>query len=185
MFTKLLVLDLDETLVHTVDGRDLAEISREPDFEIPGGHAVYKRPGVCKFLASCLGAFQEVGVWTAGTRRYAHEVLPHLCNVQDFAFVWGRERCTSWFDLETREQVWIKDIRKLQRRGYSKKSILFIDDTAQNLMRSYGNLVPVRSWHGDLEDEELPQLFRYLETLGELPNVRLIDKRGWRRGKDR
>jgi hypothetical protein len=135
---------------------------RKPDFEIPGGYVVFERPGVREFLASCLERFRDVGIWTAGTHAYAHEVLPNLCNTEDFTFVWGRDRCSRSVDPESREQFWIKDIRKLQRLGYAKESLLFVEDTARNLIRSYGNLIHVRGWYGDPEDDELPRLFRYL-----------------------
>lgn len=181
-FDKLLVLDLDETLIHTVELRDeTAYCERDPDIWIDDTSlASYKRPGVEEFLTWCFENYAAVGLWTAGTRPYAFEVLPHLCNPNDFAFVWGRERCTWKFDFERGESDWIKDIRKLRRMGYSKQKILCVDDTPEKFKRSYGNYIRVQAFEGDPEDTELEQLARYLETLGPVPNVRTIEKRGWR-----
>jgi len=185
-FDKLLVLDLDETLVHTVPEFELEDLEHDPHFEIPGGYAVYRRPGVQEFLVECFRKFREVAVWTAGTRDYAFEVLPHLYDPDDFTFVWGRERCTWHRNFDTEytmtwsDGYWIKDIRKLRRKGYRKEEILFVDDTPGNFKRSYGNLVTVRGFYGDPADDELELLGAYLDTLGPVPNVRTVNKQGWR-----
>lgn len=186
-YDKLLVLDLDETLIHT-RGRVLpGDLEHEPHFGIPGGYVVYRRPGVKEFLAECFEKFRDVALWTAGTRSYAYEVLPHLCDPNDFTFVWGRERCT-WhrvFDADVpygtmwTEGHWLKDIRKTCRRGFQKEKILFVDDSPQNFKRSYGNYIQIRGFYGDPQDRELERLSNYLNTLGPVPNVRTIDKRGW------
>ena len=186
-YDKLLVLDLDETLIHTVRGFELGEVGHDPHFGIPGGYVVYRRPGVQEFLDQCFEKFREVALWTAGTRPYAFEVLPHLCDPSNFAFVWGREKCT-WhrsFDeppygsASYNDGHWLKDIRKLQRKGYAKEEVLFVDDTAQNFKRSYGNYIPIRKFLGDPADRELERLGAYLDTLGPVPNVRTIEKRHW------
>lgn len=188
-FDKLLVLDLDETLVHTVAEFELDHRHGDPHFEIPGGYVVFERPGVRDFLASCFEKFREVSLWTAGTRDYALEVLPNLCDPSEFSFIWGRDRCTwhrTFDELDDSyttgwsDGAWLKDIRKLRRRGYRKEEILFVDDTAKNFKRSYGNLVHVRGFYGDPTDNELELLDDYLDELGPVPNVRVIDKRFWR-----
>lgn len=173
-FSKLLVLDLDETLLHTTEQC----ISRPPDFRIDG-YVVYKRPGVQEFLDWCFTSFQDVGLWTAGTLSYGHEVLPHLCNPKRFSFIWGRERCGTQVDFESREQHWVKDIKKLCRLGYCKEQILCVDDTPRNFARSYGNYIRVSPFMGDLDDRELFRLTRYLLDIGQTPDVRSVDKRTW------
>ena len=188
-YDKLLVLDLDETLIHTVELRDeTAYADRDPDFFLGDGLATYERPGVREFLASCFVKFQAVGLWTAGTLPYALELLPHLCDVNDFAFVWGRERCTwrrmidkdMYEGREWTDEYWIKDIRKLRKFGFSNSQILCVDDSPEKFERSYGNYVYVRPFEGDPEDAELEMLGRYLDELGPVPNVRSVEKRRWR-----
>lgn len=187
-YDKLLVLDLDETLIHTVAPFGCRELKHKPHFGIFGGYVVYRRPGVQEFLDECFQKFREVALWTAGTRPYAFEVLPHLCDTSNFSFVWGREKCT-WhrvFDMDSTHNSdtwthghWLKDIRKLKRKGYAQEQILFVDDSPHNFKRSYGNYVPIRKFLGDPEDRELERLSRYLDTLGPVPNVRTVEKRHW------
>lgn len=173
-FDKLLVLDLDETLIHATE----RPLSRPADYVV-GPYSIYRRPGVGQFLERCLELF-EVGIWTASTRDYALPAIEPLLDIERLAFVWGRERCTLRRDMDTYELERIKDIRKLRRRGYRRESIIFVDDTPAKIQRSYGNYIRVREFEGDLADRELELLARYLERLGPEPNVRSVDKRGWR-----
>lgn len=76
---KTLVLDLDETLVHS----SFMPV-KNPDFVIPvvidnNTHNVYvlKRPGVDEFLKT-LGKFYEIVVFTASLAKYADPVLDAL-----------------------------------------------------------------------------------------------------------
>lgn len=186
-YDKLLVLDLDETLIHTVESYGIE--TEFQGFEIRDGYYVNERPGVREFLERCFDRFEDVAVWTAGTRDYAMEILPRLCDVNNFAFVWGRERCTWHRNLDVnsayvdswRSEHWLKDISKIKRLGYAKEKILFVDDTAANFKRSYGNLVQVRPFEAiDLQDDELELLAEYLDELGPVTNVRTFDKRNWR-----
>jgi TFIIF-interacting CTD phosphatase-like protein len=172
-YDKLLVLDLDETLIHACE----APLGRAPDNRV-GPYEVHHRPGVVGFLERCLERF-EVGIWTASTLSYARPVLAALVDPDRFAFVWDRGHCTLRCDPETRDYSFVKDIRKLRRRGYERAKILFVDDTPANIARSYGNYVRVRPWLGEPDDDELARLSEYLDQLGPLEDVRPIEKRGW------
>jgi TFIIF-interacting CTD phosphatase-like protein len=177
-FDMLLVLDLDETLIFA---EEPSKLPHPPEFMI-GPYGVLRRPGLARFLAFAFARFREVAVWTASTRSYAEPLLEQvLAPTQQLAFLWGRERCTLRVDWELRESVRIKDIVKLRRRGYDDRRVLFVDDSPEKLVRSYGNLVCVRPFLGDPADRELALLERYLEQLGPLDNVRTIEKRGWQR----
>lgn len=56
-----------------------------------------------------------------------------------------------------------------------------IDDSPEKLVRNFGNHIRVEPFEGDPADWELPLLARYLETLLDVPNVRSIEKRNWKR----
>ncbi len=176
-YTKLLVLDLDETLIHARDRHD-------PDLAWPP-HAtvdefrVYRRPGVEQFLATVLDRFEAVGVWTAASSDYAALMLDMLVDRERLRFVYTRERCTPRRDLELDEHYAVKDLRKLDGFGFDKARILFVDDKPRVLERSYANLVAIPPFTGDPEDRRLEQLLAYLDELGPLPDVRPVDKRRW------
>lgn len=173
-YAKLLVLDLDETLVHATE----QPLERAPDFEI-GPYLVYERPHLRAFLDHVFTRYRSVAIWTASTRSYAIPVLAEFVDPSRFAFVWCRDRCTLRVDWETREAVYIKDIHKLTRRGHARESILFVDDSPEKLARSYGNLVRVQPYLGAKLDDELERLAVYPDELGPVANVRTIEKRGW------
>jgi RNA polymerase II subunit A small phosphatase-like protein len=176
-FDKLLVLDLDETIIYGTE----EPLDRPADF-LAGKFHVYRRPGLDEFLTKCIEWF-HVGVWTSSSSGYAEAVIPQLFpRPNALEFVWTSERCVRRFDPEYQNYYWIKDLKKLKKRSPLEK-ILMIDDTPKKLLRNYGNHVLVREWTGDLADRELEALLRYLEELGPVENVRAIEKRGWRQSR--
>lgn len=175
----LVVLDLDQTLIYSTS----STLDREPDFA--DAYNTYWRPGVHEFLTACLQEF-EVGIWTASTRDYAEPILQALGFLDRFSFVWCRERCavcmTRTYDpwaMSSGTYELLKPLQKLTRRGYDKRRVVFVDDSPDVLRRSYGNLVWVRPYLGDTEDQELALLLPYLRDLQQHDNIRTIEKRGW------
>jgi RNA polymerase II subunit A small phosphatase-like protein len=77
------------------------------------------------------------------------------------------------------EEIFVKDLAKVKRRGYALESVLAVDDSPEKLRRHYGNLVRVRPWEGEPTDDELRRLSEYLVELRGAANFRAIDKRGW------
>lgn len=174
-FDKLLVLDIDETLLYS----SLEHLGREPDFVV-APYFVYKRPGVNKFLETCFDWF-EVGIWTSATADYSEEILKNLMsNISRISFLWCRDKCTRRFDYETLREYYLKDIKKLKKKGYKIEKIIVIEDSRQAVQRNYGNAIIVQEYQGETNDDELLKLLRYLEKLGTVENVRTIDKRNWR-----
>ena len=177
MHDLLIVLDIDETLLHAAD----APLERAPDAMI-GPHFAYLRPHARTFLDSCLSRFRAVGIWTSSSADYASGAVDLLLGAdrERLAFVWARERCTPHRDRDTQELVWTKNLGKLERRGHALERTVMVDDTPAKLARHYGNLVRVGPYLGDPADIELLELPDYLEALARVPNVRAVEKRGWR-----
>jgi RNA polymerase II subunit A small phosphatase-like protein len=171
---KLLVLDLDETLVHASDFR----LAHEESFSA-GPYYVYARPHLHEFVDAVLKKF-TVGVWTASGEAYASLVLERIFPPEALAFVWSSQRCTPARDWTTGEYGAVKNLRKLKAKGYPLESIIAVDDTPAKYAKNYGNLVCVREFVGDPKDDELPLLAAYLNELAAVPNVRAVEKRGWR-----
>jgi RNA polymerase II subunit A small phosphatase-like protein len=174
---KLLILDIDETLIHSIE----APLPRTPDFIVGNKYYVYKRPFVDQFLAWCSKNF-HLAVWTSATDDYAAEIVANIFpqGENNLLFVWSRERCTQSLDAESREHFWEKKLTKLRRRGHDLDNVIVVDDTPQMWRNSYGNLVRVNPYLGEEEDDELEKLMRYLEILKDVENVRKVEKRNWR-----
>src|SRR5690606_15915443 len=92
-FDKLLVLDLDETLIHA-RSRGEADLPWPPQRQI-AHFRVYLRPGVQAFMAEVLERFAAVGVWTSASADYAVAMLDRIVARERLRFIYARDRCTQ------------------------------------------------------------------------------------------
>jgi RNA polymerase II subunit A small phosphatase-like protein len=151
---KTLVLDLDETLVHS-SFRPVPS----PDFvisiELDGvTHRVYvqKRPGVDQFLEECAAKF-EVVVFTASLDKYANPLMDIL-DPKGFVKVrLFRESCVQHYGN------YVKDLSLLGRR---LEDTLIIDNSPFSYMFQPDNAIPITSWFNDRSDRELYDLIPFL-----------------------
>ena len=175
MNRKLLILDLDETLIHGTE----RELGRSDDFRVDE-YFVYKRPYVDEFLDFTKEHF-DVAIWSSASEAYLAAVCARLIP-QGFplAFLWGRKRCIRKFSEEESSYSFIKDLKKVKKLGFPLERVIAIDDSARKHQRNHGNLVRVKPFFGDLDDDELSLLMRYLPILAQEDNVRTVEKRGWR-----
>lgn len=172
----LLVLDLDETLVHTRE----EPLDRSPDFRILDFH-VYKRPHVDRFLKE-MSSFYQLAVWSAASRSYVELTVARLMPpAVEPVFVFSSERCTRRFDYDIGRHYQIKNLKKVKRKGFDLRRVLIVEDSPENVTRNYGNAVYVRAFEGDLNDDELLKLSEYLALLSSEPDFRAVEKRGWRK----
>ena len=171
---KLLVLDLDETLIHASE----QPLGQPEDFRV-GPYFVYRRPHLEHFIGQVARHF-ELAVWTSSGEGYAAQVVERISPAGLLRFVWASRRCTMARDFTTGGYTSIKNLAKLKRHGWRLEAVLAVDDTPSKHARNYGNLVTVREFNGEHDDAELPLLAAYLAGLAEVDNVRAIEKRGWR-----
>lgn len=172
---KLLILDLDETLIYAIKN----PLPRPHDFNA-GPYVVYKRPYVDAFINFCPQHF-KVAIWTSSTRSYATAVIRSLFPQNyPLEFVLTREHCVKRFEPELQQFYYIKDLRKVEKKGYALEHVIMLDDSPQKLSRHYGNLVRITEWLGDEGDDELKRVQPYLLELNKQPNVRRVEKRNWR-----
>ena len=180
----LLILDLDETLVHA---REEA-LNRPADFIVFGYH-VYRRPYLGDFLNSVQADF-ELAVWSSGSDDYVAAVVDNVFGA-DFPlhFVWGRSRATLMrlmrdeygYDYDPWDhRRYLKPLKKVKRMGWRLERMLIVDDTPEKCVRNYGNAIHPLPFEGDEADSELLRLAAYLLTLKDEPDVRRIEKRRWR-----
>jgi len=181
---KLLILDIDETLIHGSE----QVLGREPD-AVSDWCYLYKRPYVEKFMAFCREHFR-VAVWTTATPEHANFCLGNICSDDyPFEFVWTRERCT-----QVRDRVglydygpgyyWVKSLAKIKRHGFNLEQTIMLDDTPSALSRNYGNLVRIARYQGSSDDVELLRVMPYLFYLKEEKNIRKGEKRSWEKHCD-
>ena len=171
---KLLILDLDETLIFAEE----TPLERQEDF-IVGQYFVYKRPHLQEFIGFCLENF-DVAVWTSSTNNYAEQIIENIFpNPNELKFFWSRLRCTISFDEELMENFHEKKMTKVRRRGYDLAKVIVVDDSPEKWRNSYGNLVRVKPFFGEIDDNELQKLIIYLKELTDAQNIRKIEKRMW------
>lgn len=173
----LVVLDLDETLVHACPYGQLP--NKTPDFHV-GHYPVYKRPGVDYFLDQVLDEF-EVAVWTSATPLYAEDMVDQLFSYRkdELHFVWASDKCTMVFDPRMMTQSPEKRLSKVKKLGFNLDRVLAVDDTPEKYAKNYGNLVKIPEYLGEDEDYHLENLMHYLRKFNEETNVRKVEKRGW------
>jgi len=172
---KTLVLDLDETLVHS----SFKPIPN-PDFIIPVEiedqvHKVYvlKRPGVDKFMQS-MGPYFEIVVFTASLSKYADPVLDLLDIHKVVKYRLFREACSNY------KGNYVKDLNKL---GRELKSVVIIDNSPSSYLFHPENAVPCESWFDDETDTELEDLIPILKDMSTVDNVRIFLDANKRDGK--
>jgi len=175
MKDKLLILDLDETLIFST-------IIKQPfkeDF-IVEKYFVYKRPGLKEFINFASNNF-ELAVWSSSTSDYAQIIVNNIFDSPEILkFIWAREKCISKMDLESHMYYWIKDLKKIKKFAFDLEKVLVIDDSPEKLIRNYGNHIPVSPFNGDPKDDELFKLIIYLNKIMNRDSLRRIEKRYWR-----
>jgi carboxy-terminal domain RNA polymerase II polypeptide A small phosphatase len=172
---KLLVLDLDETLIHATEN----PLSITEDFRFEQ-YFIYLRPQLNTFLTNVAQHF-TLGVWSSASDEYvtaiANLLKPAAIN---FEFIWGRSRCTLKRDYTFDQYYFEKKLDKLKKKGFPLEQIIIVDDSPEKSRTNYGNAVYIKEFCGDPADNELQYLYDYLLTLKLAENIRTIEKRGWR-----
>ncbi|TEB37564.1 NIF-domain-containing protein [Coprinellus micaceus] len=163
---KCLVLDLDETLVHS----SFKSIS-QADYVVPveieyHWHNVYviKRPGVDNFLKK-MGEIYEIVVFTASLSKYADPVLDKLDIHQVVSHRLFRESCYN------HKGNYVKDLSQL---GRPISDTIILDNSPASYIFHPNNAVPVSSWFNDPHDTELTDLVPFLTDLAKVDDVRGI-----------
>jgi len=174
------VLDLDETLVHTVH-KSVSYPIHEPFMKFEDFN-IYKRPHVDHFLEVVFKRY-NVFVWTAAYKSYANEVLAKLFDADtqkpicvltrnDTVKVKLAERCMyTCYPVEVTK---IKPLSKLATKCALARTIM-IDDTKSCFSRNRSNgllIKPFDDPETQSEDCELLNMLDILDILSDLQDVR-------------
>lgn len=160
---KCVVIDLDETLVHS----SFSPVNN-PDFIIPVEidgtiHQVYvmKRPYVDEFLQK-MGELFECVLFTASLGKYADPVTDLLDKWGVFRARLFRESCVY------HRGNYVKDLSKL---GREMNKVVIIDNSPASYMFHPRNAVPVISWFDDPSDRMLLDLIPFFENLAAVEDI--------------
>lgn len=162
---KCLVLDLDETLVHSS-----FKYVRQADFVIPVEiegqvHNVYviKRPGVDEFLQS-VAQWYEVVVFTASVSRYGDPLLDILDKDNNVHSRLFRDSCYNYQG---------NYIKNLSQMGRDLKNLIIIDNSPASYIFHPQHAVPISSWFSDTHDCELLDILPLLKDLSGIDDIRM------------
>jgi len=156
---KTLILDLDETLVHSsFTPTDHCDITLSVDIEgVLRAIYVAKRPHVDEFLLRC-GELYEVVVFTASLEKYAGPLLDLLDTHKVINHRLFRESCTAYGG------IFVKD---LFRMGRPLTHLIIIDNSPHSYIFNPENALPCLSWFEDQSDNELLDLLVVLNRLAD------------------
>lgn len=161
---KTLVLDLDETLVHS-SFKPVAN----PDYIIPveiEGKVVdvyvLKRPWMDHFM-KVVGPRFEIVVFTASLSKYADPLLDLLDRSSGVRWRLFRESCCPY------EGNYVKDLTCL---GRDLRSTIIVDNSPHSYVFQPENAVPIGTFIDDMEDQELLDILPVLLALEKVDDVR-------------
>ncbi|MDX2048077.1 MAG: HAD family hydrolase [Chitinophagaceae bacterium] len=172
---KLLILDLDETLIFATE----RSLNLHEDFKF-GSYFVYKRPYLDEFLNEVSSKF-TLGVWSSASDDYVSGIAKLIVPAHINLFItWGRSKCTLRRNSVYDTLYFEKRLGKIKNKGFGLEKILLVDDTPEKARSNYGNAVYLKEFKGDKSDNELPDLCKYLISIMDVENVRVIEKRNWK-----
>ena len=164
---KTLVLDLDETLVHS----SMTPFPNKNNIVIrlsiagkPYTIYVIKRPFVEEFLRE-MSLYYELIVFTASLSEYSKPLLKIIDKNKVVKFTLNRENCTF------SQGLYIKDLKIFNR---DLKDIIIVDNNPASYAFNKENGIPILTWIDNPYDNELVKLIPLLKYLSNVHDVRLI-----------
>lgn len=156
MSRPLLILDLDDTLLHA----RFNELEHHADFLLESVYWVYKRPHLEQFLDFCFSYF-KVGIWTSAETWYVQNVVPKIVKYPEvLEFIWTSDDC-DWYMTEGT----LKNLDHLIPLGYDLKATWILDSNVQHVKRHYSSVLPISVFKGDPNDRELLNVMEHLNQM--------------------
>jgi len=170
--TKTLLLDLDETLIHSClvrDNPDVILTYQGNGLESPRQLPVKLRPYLKEFL-NTLSQYYEIIIFTASASAYARTIINYIDKDKKLInAILSREHC-----METKNGFFIKDLRILKDREL--KNMIIVDNLAHSFGFQLENGVPILEYINDKKDEELKHLTEYLLEAYKYDDLREFNK---------
>ena len=167
---KTLILDLDETLVHSsFQPMKVNNKLIKPDiyFKIFFNYKyqeiyAYTRPFLNQFLKEMHNLF-NIYVFTASIKKYAKPLLSLLDMNNYIIKKFYRESCTL------SDGKFIKDLKSL---NLNLNDVIILDNNPISYKYNKRNGLPIKSWHYDKNDKELIKIIPLLNFLSTVDDVR-------------
>lgn len=165
---KTLVLDLDETLVHSslepVPNFDL-KVKVKVDSALLDIY-VLLRPGVFEFLEK-VAEMYEVVIFTASLKNYADPVIDFIDRGKVVSSRLFRSEC------EFRDGSYVKNLSSL---GRDLKKVVIVDNSPLSYLLHPDNGIPISSWFDDKADNCLSEILTILQVLSNAEDIPFVLK---------
>ncbi|KAM4057758.1 NLI interacting factor-like phosphatase domain-containing protein [Hirsutella rhossiliensis] len=179
---KTLILDLDETLIHSMSKGGRMSTGHMVEVRLntaslgmgsgPGGAAqhpilywVNKRPYCDEFLRRVCKWFNLV-IFTASVQEYADPVIDWLESERKFFSArYYRQHCTY------RQGAYIKDLSSVEP---DLSKVMILDNSPLSYLFHQDNAIPIQGWINDPTDNDLMHLVPLLEGLQYVHDVRAL-----------
>lgn len=162
----LLILDLDECLIHTSG----LELGREADFYYKHLR-VYKRPFLQEFLTKA-AEYYRLAVWSLGTDKYVQEISKNILpKGLSWEFTWGRSQARRRTDMFWGGSFYYKNLDKLKRYGYKLEDITLIDNNPVMVIHSVSKVITISTYWGEEDDTDLKIFMENCPNFIELTDI--------------
>ena len=163
MEPRCVVLDLDETFVHTIS-------ETKKDWELAKSLATEEtnkrlytiedenkfmwgviRPYHTEFLDACYSNFDIVGVWSAGTKLYVDDIVEYIFKSNGYEphFIWSRTDCDNIYDKDYEDtRILYKPLNKLYYNfeELNKYNTIIVDDNTEVCSKNSLNHILISKW---------------------------------------
>ncbi|KAJ3050845.1 Nuclear envelope morphology protein 1 [Rhizophlyctis rosea] len=164
---KTLVLDLDETLIHSTSRGSrnhdhMIEVLVEKHVCL---YYVYKRP-YCDLFLKTVSEWYKVVIFTASMPEYADPVIDWLdCGRTMVSERYFRQSCTQIGG------IYVKDLQIIEP---DLRNVCLVDNSPVSFQKNPDNGIPIEGWISDPKDECLLDLLPFLDALRFTDDVRSI-----------
>jgi len=177
---KVIVFDLDETLVHCLEDFDPTEVDHVLTIEFPNNEVVDAGLNIRPYAIECLKEANkhfQVIVFTASHSWYADAVLDYVD--PDHELIQYRMYRDQW--VETPQGIFIKDLRMIANRDL--RDVLLVDNASYSFGYQLDNGIPIIPFYNDKTDKELLHLMQYLKWVIDSEDVREQNRKAFQLGE--
>lgn len=183
---KCIVLDLDETLIHSKAGTWSKKGSKVPihNINIEGdAWTVIERPHLKDFINFIHEYFDLVIVWSAGTYEYVHAICKLIFPYYDECIIYTRDDCVY------ENGNYIKPLIELEKNEYllspimNLRTMIVVDNLDDTFVKNVSNAIHIPNFEPQIHelkesrDNALPRLLLFFTELNrDIDDVRLLEK---------